>query len=184
MTMLYQRQIWGWAPALVVLLGACSLALDWREVRPEGADLLALFPCKPEVLSRPNMAPAPGASGAQSVSNASGVMGLAQCKSGGMSFSLSWAEVPDLPMVTPALTQMRASLTTKLAASGAEAQAVQIAGMTPNPAAMQQLMLSGSQAAQLAVFTRGRRVYQAVMLSPKPDAGTWQTFLDGVRLGS
>ncbi|ALT79497.1 hypothetical protein [Paucibacter sp. KCTC 42545] len=162
----------GFAAVAATLLGACAPTLDWREVRPEGSDAQALFPCKPELLSRP-------AGGA----HAPGRMGLAQCKAGGASFSLSWAEVADPAQVAPALRQMRESLATKLAAKPGELLPVQVAGMTPNPEAQMQTLLGANQSAQVAVFTRGQLVYQAMLLSPKPDAAGWQTFLAALKLG-
>ena len=36
------------ASAMAMLLLACSPALNWREVRPDGASLFALFPCRPD----------------------------------------------------------------------------------------------------------------------------------------
>ena len=36
------------ALTLPVALLACSPALDWREVRPEGTAVTALFPCRPD----------------------------------------------------------------------------------------------------------------------------------------
>ena len=44
------RQLAWWL--LCMTLGACSPTFNWREVRPEGTSLKALFPCKPESASR------------------------------------------------------------------------------------------------------------------------------------
>lgn len=158
----------------LIALAACSPRLDWREARPEGAGLLALFPCKPEVDSRP-------ATAAQPVR-----MGLAQCKAGETSFSISWAEVADPGLVTAALQEMRGTVAAKLGAASAPGEPVQVPGMTPNPQA-RVLQVAGPQAgqqAQLAVFTRGRLVYQALMLGGKRDDAAWQTFLGSIRLES
>lgn len=151
--------------ALLALVSACSPSLDWRELRPDGAGVLALFPCKPEVERREQAR-----------------MGLAVCKAAGKSFSLTWAELDDPAQVAPALQQMRESLTARLQARAAPAQAVQIKGMTPNPQALQQGLQAEQQQARVAVFARGMWVYQAVMLGPKPDEEAWETFLTGLRL--
>lgn len=148
---------------------ACSPSLDWREVRPADAGLLALFPCKPEINSRPATPAEPAR------------MGLAQCKAAGLSFALSWAEVADPALVTPALRQMRESLAGKLAAQAGPSQPLQVPGMTPNPEAQSQ-SLSGSQQARVAVFTRGRLVYQAVMLGAKPNEAAWESFVGSLKL--
>ena len=158
-----------WILVLVSAAAGCSPSLDWREVRPEGAGALALFPCKPEVINRP--------AGAGSPSR----MGLAQCRAAGQSFALSWAQVPDALQVTSALQQMRESVASKLAASAAPAQPLQVPGMTPNPQALSQ-RLSGRQQAQVAVFSRGPLVYQAMMLGEKRNDAAWETFVTSVKL--
>jgi hypothetical protein len=161
-----------WIALTLLMLAACSPSLDWREVRPEGADLLAMFPCKPSVSAHP-------ATPAEPVT-----MGLAQCEAAGQSFALSWAEVDDPAQVTAALRQMRTSLSTKLAAPPSPTSPLQVPGMTPNPEAQQQLLKGSRQQASVAVFTRGRRVYQAVMLGPQANAAAWDAFIGSLRLGA
>ena len=151
--------------ALVAVVIACRPSLDWREVRPDGAGVLALFPCKPEVERREPVR-----------------MGQAACKAEGKSFSLIWAELDDPSQVAPALQQMRDSLAARLQARAEPAQAVQIKGMTPNPQALQQGLHAERQQARVAVFARGMRVYQAAMLGAKSDEAAWETFLTGFRL--
>lgn len=152
-------------PVLLVL-AACAPSLDWREVRPAGADLLALFPCKPEVESRTQPT----------------AMGLAVCKAAGQSFSVSWAELAEPAQVGPALRQMRETLAAKLEARPAPGLALQVPGMTPNPQAQQQILDGVQQHARVAVFARGLRVYQATQLGPKPDAAAWEAFVTGLKL--
>jgi len=131
--------------------------------------VMALFPCKPDVLSRPATPAEPAR------------MGLAQCKAAGLSFALSWAELPDPAQVTPALRQMREALATKLDARPEVPQALRVSGMTPNPEALSQ-RLAGSQQAQVAVFSRGRVVYQALMLGAKRNDAAWDSFAGSLKL--
>jgi hypothetical protein len=157
------------APALLVVLAAlvaCSPKLDWREVRPEGAGLLLLFPCKPEVASRelPQVR-----------------MGQAACKADEQSFSLTWARLDDPARVGPALQQMRESLAERLQAAPTAAQALQVAGMTPNPQAVQQQLKAETQQARVAVFARGLMVYQLVLLGSRADAAAWDNLLGGLK---
>jgi len=149
---------------LAFCLGACSPSLEWREVRPEGAELQAMFPCKPEQAKRPGM-------------------GLAQCKAGNWSFALSWAVLQEPAQVAPALVQMRESLAAKLGASAtAPTQPVEVPGMTPNPQALAQLLAGAKEQAHVAVFSRGLRVYQAVMLGPRADGeAAWNSFLGSLK---
>ena len=155
--------------AVAVVTGACSPSLDWREARPADSGALLLFPCKPEIASRPATAAAPVR------------MGLAQCKAAGLTFSLAWAELEDPAKIAPALRQMPAALAAKLEAKAAEVRPLQIAGMTPNPLTGQQ-SLTGNRQAEVAVFTRGRIVYQAVMIGAKRNEVAWDSFVGSIRL--
>jgi hypothetical protein len=158
-------------PALIAgALVACSPSLDWREVRPAGAGVLALFPCKPELLTSPATAAEPAR------------MGLARCKAAGFSFALSWAELPDPAQVAPALQQMREALATKLEARAEAPQALNVPGMTPNPQALSQRLSGGQQQARVAVFSRGAVVYQALMLGPRQNDTAWESFAGSLRL--
>lgn len=160
---------------LAALLSACAPGLDWREVRPEGANLLAMFPCKP-------------ASDARKVEMQGRTfdMRLYACKAANQSFALSYVDVGDPALVGPALQQMRESLAAKLAAGAASAVALQVAGMTPSPQAQQQPLAgklpdgSATQGA-VAVFARGTWVFQAVVLGPKRDAAAEEGFLNGLK---
>ncbi len=171
------------AAVLLLALGiaACAPKLDWREVRPEGAGLKALFPCKPTVESR--AAERTGAA-------ATPAMGLAVCRVDELSVSVSWADVPEPAQVGPALRQMRESLLGKLQVPSDATQAVTVAGMTPNEQTLQQVFLvagAGAAARQgsIAVFARGLRVYQLVMMGARPGAEasqTWETLLGSIKL--
>ena len=89
--------------------------------------------------------------------------------------------------VTPALAEMRAALAANLHAEGGRVEAFAVAGMTPNPQA-QRVWLAGRLPdgtpvqAQAVVFTRGTRVYQAVVLGARLDAGAAAVFFDSLRL--
>ncbi|MDM4767971.1 hypothetical protein [Pelomonas sp. SE-A7] len=165
-------------PLLLAALAACTPSLNWREVRPEGTtDLVLMFPCKPEQETRPLVAPdAP----------ATARMGLARCETAGLGFSLSWADVPDPSQLGPSLQQMRAAVVDGLKLPAGEPQALQLAGMMPSPHALTQALGApdgkGPQA-RLAVFARGLRVYQLMMLGPRADAAAWEGFLGSLRLG-
>ena len=163
------------ATALLVLtiaLSACAPGLDWREVNPAESGVRALFPCKPEVSNRPATSTEPGR------------MGLAHCKAAGLSFALAWAELADPAQITPALLQMRLSVASKLGATAAAPQPMQLPGMTPNSQAQWQSLLAPSQQAKVAVFSRGLLVYQLVMMGPKGDDAAWENFVSSIRLDS
>jgi hypothetical protein len=157
---------------LLIALSACSPGLDWREVNPAESGARALFPCKPEVSNRLATPTEPSR------------MGLAHCKAAGLSFALAWAELADPAQIAPALLQMRLSVASKLAATAAPPQPIQLPGMTPNGEAQWQSLSAPSQQAKVAVFSRGLLVYQLVMTGPKRDDAAWENFKASIRLDS
>lgn len=162
---------------LAALLAACSPSLNWREVRPEGTELLLMFPCKPEQQTR--ALSAPGAP-------AEARMGLARCEAAGLGFSLSWSDVPDPAQLTPALKQMREAVVLGLNLPAGDPQALQLTGMTPSPEAVSLALGTASgkgQQARLAVFARGLRVYQLLMVGPRADTAAWDGFLGSLKFG-
>jgi hypothetical protein len=166
-----------------LMLAACSPTLDWREVRPGDAGLALMFPCKPAVQSRAE--PEAPASAAGTAPRA---LGLAVCQADELSFSLAWAEVGDPAQLGAALREMRTSLLTRLQAKGGPTQALALAGMTPSDEAVQQ-SFENAAAGQLregrvAVFARGLRIYQLVLLGARPGkaAAPWESLLGGVQL--
>ncbi len=161
-----------WWPALALSLVACSPQLDWRVVRPADAGISALFPCKPTVTSHPATAAEPA------------TMGLAECKAGDWTFSLAWADLADPALVGPALTQMPRSLASKLKAPPGAPLPLAVPGMTANPAAQVQLLVGAKQRARVAVFTRGLRVYQLMLLGAQDNPAAWDAFLAGLKLDS
>lgn len=157
---------------LALSLAACSPKMDWRVARPAGAGIGAMFPCKPEVNSRL-------ASTAEPVA-----MGLAECQAGEWRFSLAWADLTDPSLVGPALTQMERSLALKLNAQVTSTDALTVPGMTPNPAAQQQTLHGAQQRARVAVFSRGLRVYQVLMLGAADNPDAWASFVSALKLES
>lgn len=150
---------------MLASLAACQPALNWREARPAGAGVVALFPCKPEVEERSGM-------------------GLARCEAGGLGFALSWADTPDASQVGAALKAMSQALAAKLGQPLPAPQALAVPGMTPLPEAAQYRLSSRGAATRLAVFAHGGRVYQAFMTGAKDDATAWEGFVAGLRVGA
>jgi hypothetical protein len=146
--------------------------MDWRVARPSDAGISAMFPCKPVVNSRPATATEPAA------------MGLAECKAGDWTFSVAWADLSDPALVAPALGEMQRSLALKLNALVTSSEAVMVPGMTPNPAALLQSLQGDRQRARVAVFSRGLRVYQVLMLGGQDNPTAWDSFVAGLKLDS
>lgn len=164
----------GAALALVTLAG-CAPALDWRDVRPEGAGLQMQFPCKPNGQSRDlNLA-------GQRVN-----LVLHACAAGGLTWGLAVADVSDPARVGPALAELATSAAANLGAAAGETLPLRVVGATPSDAAGRQRLtgkLPDGKAVQMqvAVFTRGTLVYQASVLGAAVGDDAAQTFFDAVR---
>jgi len=168
-----------WGGVLLALgLAACSPALNWREVRPEGSDAVALFPCKPDRFAR-----------AVPLAGSRVEMQLASCAVEGVTYGLSHASVAQPAQVKWALEEMQAAAAKNIGAGPATPAPLSISGMTPHPLA-QRWALQGHGPdgkpvhEQVAVFTRGLRVYQATIVGPNIDAEAAETFFSGIKLSS
>lgn len=161
--------------AAVMALGtACTPALDWRQITPEGAGLQLMFPCKPERESRPQPGPAGVAMMVQTAS----------CKAAQGQYSLTWVDLGDATQVTAALQRMRDRMGQVLT-PGPTAE-LRVRGMTPSPAAGQQRFAARpgepAQVVRQAVFARGTHVYQLLMQSTRADDEAWEVFVSSVVL--
>jgi len=162
--------------ALACSLAACTPTLDWREVRPEGAGVLAMFPCKPAGHAR-----------RLPLGGSAVEMTLHACTAGGTTFALGHADVGELRRVEVALAELWAAAARNIGAAGAHAAApLRIEGMTPQPQAGRQAFAGqlgdGRRVEeQVAVFARGTRVFQASMVGATLDAEAVETFFGALR---
>jgi hypothetical protein len=163
---------------LGLALAACTPALNWREVRPEGSQVRAMFPCKP-------------ASHARRVSIAGEAleMSMLACSADETVYALSSADVKDPARVGAALDELgRAAQANLQSAGGAASQPVAVTGMTPHPQSAQWRLsghLPDGRAVQerVLLFSHGTRVYQATMLGARLDAEAQETFFGALRVG-
>ncbi len=163
--------------SLLCAAGACTPTLDWRDVRPQGAVLQALFPCKPDVHAR-------------QVALAAVVveMILYACSAGGATYAVGFADIGNAQRVEAALAQLWAAAAGNIDAKGAHAVApLRIEGMAPDGQAVRQAfagrLADGQQVQeQAAVFARGTQVYQVTMVGHQLDADAIETFFGALRL--
>lgn len=165
-----------WAVATLLWACACTPALDWREVRPEGSGALVLFPCKPVGLVR-NVP----------LGGVSVPMTIHACRAGDAVYGFGFAEAGDPARVTPALHELREAALANLGARSAEALPLAVQGSTPNARAgawrFDGLRPDGKAVREsVALFAHGTRVYQASVLGAGADAETVRTFFDGLRV--
>ena len=166
------------ATAIGVPMLACTPALDWRDVRPEGSGVVAQFPCKPKSQTR-----------SATVAGVPVPMTLLSCEVDGVTFALSHADLGDPSRVTEALIELRSALAGNLQATAFRSAAFELAGMTPNPQAVRIAQAGrlpdGTAVEEKAVlFTRGTRVYQAVVLGVRLDEGVAGVYFDSLRFST
>lgn len=164
------------AGSLLGLAAACAPALDWREVRPDGASLVALFPCKPERNTRRVM-----------LAGREVALQLLGCRAEGTTWGVSTADMGDSTRVSDALAELRVAQTRNLAGREEDAQPRQIKGMGPFDQALRfrvrgQRADGSPLAEQAMVFSHGTRVYHAAALGGAPGAEALETFFGGLRL--
>lgn len=160
---------------LLALCG-CSPELNWREVRPEGSGVVALFPCKPSVAAR-----------AVTLAGARVQMSLATCRAEHNTYALAYADAGEPARAGPALAALRSAASANLGSPALLLGPMRVPGMTPNPLA-ERLSISGTlpngeTVTQVsAVFTRGTWVYQASMTGTRLSAESIATFFDSFKL--
>jgi hypothetical protein len=162
----------------VLVLAGCTPALDWREVRPQGADVRVLFPCRPASHARPVRL-----AGDQSL------MSMYSCAAEGTVYALSFADVKDLARVDAAIDELAIAVQAHFQPiESAASQPAAVRGMTPHPAAatwrLAGRMPDGrTMQERTALFRHGTRVYQLTMLGASLDVQAQETFFDAIQVG-
>ena len=163
-------------PALAA--AACSPALDWREVRPEGGDLQVLLPCRPQHQTRE--LPLAGARVALS---------LHACSAADRTWAVAFADAQDPARLPAVLQALQAAAAANLGAGPAAGQALNVPGANPGGGA-RRLDLAGRLPdgrpvqAVVVLAARGTRVYQATAFGPSLAPQDVDTFVASLRLGA
>lgn len=164
------------ALGLATLLAACSPAQDWRDLQPEDSGAALQFPCKPVSHARD-----------LTLADTRVRLTLHACTAGDdATYALAVADVGDPARVAAALAALRDSAAGNIGAASVRTLPLAVRGATPNPAA-QRVALDGTRSdgepvqAQVAVFTKGTRVYQATVLGRRLDAQAADTFFESLR---
>ena len=155
---------------------ACAPALNWREVRPEGSGLEAVFPCRPDRHERRVALAGAGVS-----------MQMHVCEAAGLTFAISLVDVDAPDRVARVMTEMRALAVSNVGATDSTVAALQVPGMTPNP---QAALLDargrpvGAERLGLraAFFSKGLRIFQATVVGADPSVEATQPFFAGLRV--
>lgn len=174
---------------VVASQSACAPALDWREVRvPEGAGLVALFPCKPE--HRQRTVNLPGVAGGPVA------LHLLSCQADGATWALSYAHAGTVERRLSALPALRQALWANVqpgpkgptpTSPPGSLSPLNVPGSTPHPSAGQGWMqgwrpVSATQTEPVSVrtwyFSKGLHVFQASLMQTalQPDDPRAHTF--------
>ncbi len=166
-------------PAAVLaaaLAAGCSPALDWREVRPETSGAMLLMPCKPA--SHARRLPLAGAPVEWT---------LYACSAGEVTWAIGFADLGDPARVGVALAELEAAALGNIGADApAQREPLRVDGATPHAAAVT-LRASGRRSdgtavqEQVALFSKGTRVYQATAVGAGLPPEALETFFDSLR---
>jgi hypothetical protein len=165
-----------WLPAVALVLAACSPTFNWRAVQPEGMDLSAMFPCKPDHETRE-----------LPLAGAAVRFTIYACRTGEVTFALGSADVGDPRRVGPALDALGQAAVANLRGTVRSRGPAQLDGMTPYREA-EVLELAGRGAdgsavqARVVLFARGTRVYQATAFGARLPAEATEPFFTGTHL--
>lgn len=155
---------------LALLLAACAPPLDWREVRPQGAALTVLLPCKPERRSRQVV-----------LADTPVQMEVLACNAEGTTWGLTSGDLGEARRVGPALAALRAARIANLDGRETEAHAPQAASSARDAQPLR-LRVEGRRpdgqavTEQSLLFARGTRVFHAVALGGAPSQDALDTF--------
>ena len=119
------RYLQTWAVLFLGLsLLACSPGLNWREVRPAQAPLLALFPCKPDAAER-NLP----------LGDKEVLVKMLVCEADGALFTLASTDVKSEPKLGEALDLWRKATLTQMKASASNEKPFALKGALALPQA-------------------------------------------------
>jgi hypothetical protein len=165
-----------WRIVLAWALVACAPALDWREVRSAGGELVGLLPCKPEAFDRRLEV------AAQAVR-----MRLLSCAASGSTWAIGELELTDPSRAGAVLAALQAAMARNLgdaqprrmpwsqhgAMALAETVRLRAAGSLGDGNAAQ---------AEAVFFAKGAQVYQASVVGARLDAEAVETFFGALKL--
>lgn len=156
-------------------LVACSPTLNWREVRIDGAALVATLPCKPDQADRE-----------VPLSEQSLPLKMLGCEAAGATFAVAMVTLPDVSRSDAVLQQWRMVSTAHLRPTSASATPFTLPGATPWPGS-QKVVIEGLRPngsavqGQVAYFARGPQLFQALVYADRLQAQQTEPFFAGLR---
>ena len=163
--------------AALLALAACSPALNWREVRPEGTRLNLLLPCKPDKAQK--LVPLGGRATP---------LAMLGCDADGATFAVATADVGDAAQAASvlALWQELALANMKAAPASRQMLPLTLPGTAPGTP-VTRLQAQGQRAdgsavsTQAAYFAQGSQLFQVVMYAPRIAPEAAETFFSSLK---
>ena len=161
---------------LVLLVSACSPALDWREVRPPGLGLGFAMPCRPDVAER-----------RLQLIGTEVTWKMHACSAEGLTFALAWADVADPQRVGPALQALGAAAQANVHGRIEHQASAQVPGMTPNAQAQRWRLIGrlpdgSALQEEVWVFAHGTQVFQATAVGALLAPQQTKVFFEALRV--
>jgi hypothetical protein len=154
------------------VLTACSPALNWREVRPEGTRLALLLPCKPDKAEKTVPLGGPATP-----------LSMLGCDAGDATFAVAVAQLGDAAQAAPVLAQWQSLTLANMKAGPAQVSLLKVPGA---PSAV--LVKAQGQRAdgtpvsgQAAYFAQGAQVFQVVLYSARISPEVADTFFSSLK---
>lgn len=169
---------------LMLTLMACSPAYNWRELRPDGAALLSVFPCKPDEAERE-----------VPIAGTPSTLHMFSCTAADQTYALAWAALAEGADTRTALIAWEQASRKSLKAEAAKNAGDQANGRS----AQWTFELAGAEVvqtvrtkghdhlgaeieAQVVYFAMGNKVYQAAVYGKKLPEAAVEPFFSGLKL--
>ncbi len=172
----YRRSIASLAFAMVTAgTSACSPALDWRTVHPQGSGVEMLFPCRPDHHVR-----------TVRLVGVEAQMAMDACDAAGATFSLAFVDAPDAARRSALLEQLRRTAIANIEGTST-AIALRVPGAASDPQGAR-LRIDGRLADRrqvvehVAFFVKGSRVYQASAIGGALSADAVDFFFTSIKV--
>lgn len=161
---------------IAILLGACSPAYNWREVRLAGSELKAMLPCKADQGSR-----------RQSLAGREIEIRMLGCEASGALYAVSVAGLEDEKHAMAVQVQWQANLLGNMQASASASSAWTVKGagtaLEPVRLSARGLRPDGREVmAQAVWFARGTRLYHAAIYAERINSEMSDPFFSGLEL--
>ena len=166
------------SPALILLLCACTPALNWRDVRLEssdGSNLKAALPCKPDHATRK-----------QQLGDIQVDLSMMGCSVSDVTFTLSRIPLVD-PLSAPnVLAAWQAAVAANVKADPVPSTAAAVSGAGAWPPASRATLTGATTQAHMLWFAKqtstGITLYQAALYGKQPGNEAVTTFFESLQL--